>query len=64
MAKKIPPEMYLLLTVICLAVAVVSAAGLVLKTDTVGRTIFTAVWALLGFVWLGQFILRRKTGPN
>ncbi|MFC1484643.1 hypothetical protein ACFL5M_02295 [Candidatus Neomarinimicrobiota bacterium] len=62
MAKKMPPEMSLLLTVICFAIAVASAAGLVLKTDTVGRTIFTAVWALLGFVWLGQFILGKKTG--
>ena len=52
----------LIMAVICFGIAVVPFLGLVLADDTVGRVIFTGMWAMLGFVWLGNY--RRHRGKK
>jgi len=50
----------LIMAVVCFIVSAVPAFGFVLQDDPVGRLIFAAVWAFLGFVWLGHFRRARK----
>ena len=51
----------LVMAVVCFAVAAVPAFGFILQDDPLGRLIFAAVWAFLGFVWLGHYRRARKT---
>ncbi|MDX1414214.1 MAG: hypothetical protein R3293_08480 [Candidatus Promineifilaceae bacterium] len=45
----------LVMAIVCFIVAAIPALGLVLTGDPIGRLIFTAVWAALGFVWVRHF---------
>lgn len=60
MGKRIPPRISIVLAIVSFVVAAMPAAGLVMKSDAVGRFIFTAVWILVGFAWLGQFLHAKK----
>ena len=51
----------LVMAIMCFVVAAVPAFGFILVDDPLGRYIFAAVWAVLGFVWLGHFRRSRKT---
>lgn len=64
MAKRIPPRVALLLGVVSFVVAAVPATGLVMKSDVVGRLIFTVVWILVGMAWLGQLLHAKKAGSD
>lgn len=56
-----PATFSIVMAVICFVVALVPLLGLVLADDLVGRVIFSGAWALLGFVWLGNYRrMRRK----
>ena len=55
MTGRISPRLSLVMAAIAFVVAALSASGLILATDTTGRIIFTAVWAFLGIVWLGNY---------
>lgn len=54
----------LIMAIICFAIAIVPLLGLVLVDDPMGRFIFTGLWAMLGFVWVGNFRRTRKNKPN
>lgn len=60
MGKRIPPRISIVLAIVSFVVAAMPAAGLVMKSDAVGRFIFTAVWILVGIAWLGQFLHAKK----
>ena len=54
----------LIMAVICFIVAAIPALGFILLGDPIGRLIFTAVWAFLGFVWLRHFQRSRKASAK
>jgi hypothetical protein len=47
---------YLLLMIICFAIAILSFAGVILQSDMTGRVIFGLVWAFVGIGWLGRYV--------
>jgi hypothetical protein len=64
MKKRIPPVLSIVMAVVSFAVAAVPATGLVMKSDAVGRIIFTVAWVLVGIAWLGQLLHARKSGAH
>ena len=50
----------LIMAIICFGVAAVPLLGLILQDDPLGRLIFIAAWAFLGFVWIGHYRRARK----
>jgi uncharacterized RDD family membrane protein YckC len=50
----------LIMAIICFGIALVPVLGIVLADDPFGRFIFAGLWALLGFVWFGNFRRARK----
>ncbi len=45
----------LAMAIVCFGVALVPLLGLVLVEDQLGRFIFTGLWVMLGFVWIGNY---------
>ena len=45
----------LIMAIICFGIALVPVLGIVLSGDPLGRFIFAGLWALLGFIWFGNF---------
>ena len=58
--KPKPPGFYLILAVVCFAIAAISLTGFVLKGDSTGQLIFGAVWVFVGFGWIGRAIRARR----
>ncbi len=54
----------LILAIICFGVALVPVLGFVLADDPIGRFVFAGLWAMLGFVWLGNFRRARSKPPE
>lgn len=50
----------LIMAIICFGVALIPMLGFVLAGDPVGRFIFSGLWAMLGIVWIGNFLRMRK----
>ncbi len=53
----------LIMAIVCFAIAVVPLLGFVLADDPLGRMIFTGLWAMLGFIWIGNFRRKRNEPP-
>lgn len=41
-------------------IAALSAFGVILANDTVGRMIFATVWGAIGIAWTGRYLVRRR----
>ena len=54
----------LVMAIICFGIALVPVLGFVLADDPFGRFIFAGLWALLGFIWFGNFRRARKKAPK
>ena len=54
----------LIMAILCFGVAMVPLLGLALVDDPMGRFIFTGLWAMLGFVWIGNFRRKRNSPPE
>jgi len=54
----------LIMAIICFGVALVPILGLILVDDPIGRFIFAGLWAMLGFVWIGNFRRTRNKEPE
>ena len=54
----------LIMAIICFGVALIPVLGIVLVDDSIGRFIFAGLWAMLGFVWIGNFRRARKKPPE
>ena len=54
----------LILAIVCFGIALVPLLGIVLADDPMGRFIFTGLWAMLGFVWVGNFRRTRKNNES
>lgn len=61
---KLPPAFSLTMAFVSFVVAAIPALGVVMREDTTGRLIFTAVWVLVGIAWLGGFLHSRKSQPG
>ena len=53
--RHVSPMVWILLAVASATISLLSAFGIILATDTVGRIIFAAAWAAIAIVWLGRF---------
>ena len=51
------PTGLLVAALVCLAIAMVSFGGLILRSDVAGRAIFGAAWGALGVIWLGKYLI-------
>jgi len=56
MVKPVQPALSVTMAIVSLLIAAVAAAGLIMKTDPVGRIIFALVWLLVGIAWAMRLI--------
>lgn len=61
MERRVPPKVSVVMAIISFVVAIIPAAGIVMKSDPAGRIIFTIVFLLVGIAWLGQFLHVKKS---
>jgi len=59
--KQIPPPTSIALAILSFALASLPAFDLILRGDQTGQLIYSAVWVLVGFAWIGQLLRAKKT---
>jgi hypothetical protein len=58
------PVGLLVAAMVCLCIGGAAAAGLILRGDDVGRSLFAAAWGALGIVWLGRYATAGRRRPS
>ncbi|MBN1858835.1 hypothetical protein JW848_06485 [Candidatus Bipolaricaulota bacterium] len=58
--RHVNPLAWILLAVVSAAISLLSALGVILASDTVGRVISAVAWAALAIVWLGRYFVAKK----
>jgi hypothetical protein len=63
--QSVGPVVWLLLAGISFSVATLSACGVILANDIVGRLIFATTWGAIGLAWTGRYLVwRRQTSQK
>lgn len=58
--RSVDPVVWSLLAGISFSVATLSAFGVILSSDVVGRLIFATAWGAIGLAWTGRYLVWRK----
>lgn len=54
------PIVWILLAAVCFVVAALAGAGMILRSDSIGRLIYGVLWSLIGVSWLGRYFIARR----
>lgn len=60
--RSVGPVVWVSLAGVSFLIAALSAFGVILSNDIVGRLIFATAWGAIGIAWTGRYLVwRRKT---